>query len=369
MAKTAKKEAASRRITLIGICLGAALLLGALNLIQFKPLLEAELYSRDLRVRFGQTAPLSPEIVFITIDKPTYKDILSEEEIAADPALAEMSTGSWPWRRSVWASVIQRISQAGAKVVGLDLMFPTPKDGDQELLQVMDQEGSRAVLGGTFEEVSNAGRTSVQLTLPAALASVGAPEISKDNPAGRVGFVNLWPEKDGIVRSADYRRQFQDIPAVSLACRMLEKAGYADRIPADGSGILRFAGPPNFNYKAIPVYQLFVPATWDKVFQNGEKLKDKIVLVGPYGNWSKDVIRTPYPNPMPGPEVHLAALGAALSGSFLHLPPGWAPPSLIVAAALLAFLLILATKQPILRLVLLVFISLGYAVLTFFDSG
>ena len=365
MAKTAKKEASTRRLILIGICVGAGLLLGLLNLIQLKPLLEAELYTRDLRVRFGQTAPLSPEIVFITIDKPTYQDILTEEEIAADPALAEMSTGSWPWRRSVWASVIQRISQAGAKVVGLDLMFPTPKDGDQELLQIMDQEGSRAVLGGTFEEVSNAGRTSVQLTLPAALASIGAPEISNENPAGRVGFVNLWPEKDGIVRSADYRRQFQDIPAVSLACRMLEKAGYADRIPATGSGILRFAGPPNFNYKAIPVYQLFVPATWEKVFENGAKLKDKIVLVGPYGNWSKDVIRTPYPNPMPGPEVHLAALGAALSGSFLTLPPFWTTPALIASAALLAFLLILATKQPILRLILLVAIGVGYAVLTF----
>ena len=178
--------------------------------------------------------------------------------------------------------------------------------------------------------------------------------------------MNLWPEKDGIVRSADYQRQFQDIPAVSLACRMLEKAGYADRIPAGGSGILRFAGPPNFNYKAIPIYQLFVPATWEKVFENGAKLKDKIVLVGPYGNWSKDVIRTPYPNPMPGPEVHLAALGAALSGSFLTLPPFWTTPALIASAALLAFLLILATKQPILRLILLVAIGLGYAVLTFF---
>ena len=90
MAKTAKKEASSRRLILIGICAGAVLFFFALNLIQFKPLLEAELYSRDLRVRFGQTAPLSPEIVFITIDKPTYKDILSEEEIAADPTLAEM---------------------------------------------------------------------------------------------------------------------------------------------------------------------------------------------------------------------------------------------------------------------------------------
>ena len=366
MAKTAKTEALHRRLILAAICLGAALFLGLLELIQFKPLLEAELYTRDLRIRFGQPAPLSPEIVFLAIDKATYKDILSEEEIAADPALAEMSTGSWPWRRSVWASVMQRVTDAGAKVVGLDLMFPTPKEGDQELVQFMEQKGDHAVLGGTFEEVSNAGRTSVQMTLPAALASLGVNEISKENPGGRVGFVNLWPEKDGIVRTADYYRQFQNIPAVSLAGRMLEKAGYKDRIPSSGSGLLRFAGPPNFNYKAIPVYQLFVPSTWEKVFQNGEMLKEKIVLVGPYGNWSKDVIRTPYPNPMPGPELHLAALGAALSGNFLHLPPLWINPLLIVGGAGLALLLILSTKQPIARLFLLGALALAYAVLTFF---
>ena len=366
MAKTAKKEAVRRRFILFGICLSAGVFFTILGLIQFKPLLEAELYTRDLRVRFGQTAPVSPEIIFIAIDKATYKDILSEEEVAADPALAEMSTGSWPWRRSVWASVIQRITDAGAKVVGLDLMFPTPKEGDEELLQAVTDKGDRAVLGGTFEEVSNAGRTSVQLTLPAALASLGATEISQENSAGRVGFVNLWPDSDGIVRRADYHRQFQSIPAVSLACRMLEKAGYADRIPASGSGLLRFAGPPNFNYKSIPVYQLFVPSTWEKVFKNGEMLKDKIVLVGPYGNWSKDVIRTPYTTAMPGPEVHLAALGAALSNSFLQMPPLWTQPALILAGALLALLLILATKQPIFRLFLLVLFGLGYAVLTFF---
>ena len=95
-------------------------------------------------------------------------------------------------------------------------------------------------------------------------------------------------------------------------------------------------------------------------------LKDKIVLVGPYGNWSKDVIRTPYTTAMPGPEVHLAALGAALSNSFLQMPPLWTPPALILAGALLALLLILATKQPIFRLFLLVLFGLGYAVLTFF---
>ncbi|MEI7721926.1 MAG: CHASE2 domain-containing protein, partial [Verrucomicrobiota bacterium] len=217
MAKTAKKEAVRRRFILTGICFAVGVFFTLLGLIQFKPLLEAELYTRDLRVRFGQTAPVSSEIVFIAIDKATYKDILSEEEVAADPALAEMSTGSWPWRRSVWGSVIQRITNAGAKVVGLDLMFPTPKDGDEELLQAVTDKGDRAVLGGTFEEVSNAGRTSVQLTLPAVLASSGSTEISQENSAGRVGFVNLWPDSDGIVRRADYHRQFQSIPAVSLA--------------------------------------------------------------------------------------------------------------------------------------------------------
>jgi CHASE2 domain-containing sensor protein len=254
MPKGSQKDAFQRRLILAGICAGSALFLGLLGFIQFKPLIEAELYTRDLRIRFGQPAPISPEIVFIAIDKPTYKDILSDEEIASSPALAEMSTGSWPWRRSVWAQVIQRITDAGAKVVALDLMFPTPKEGDEELTQVMNERGDHAVLGGTFEEVSNAGRTSVQMTLPAAIASQGTKEIAKENPAGRIGYVNLWPDTDGIVRRADYQRQFQDTLAVSLTCRMLEKAGYADRVPANGSALLRFTGPPTFNYKSIALH-------------------------------------------------------------------------------------------------------------------
>ncbi|MCX6934851.1 MAG: adenylate/guanylate cyclase domain-containing protein [Verrucomicrobia bacterium] len=366
MAKPAQKDTFRRYLILTAICLSAGLFFGLLGLIQFKPLIEAELYTCDLRIRFGQPAPISHEIVFIAIDSPTYKDILSEKEIAANPTLAEMSTGSWPWHRSVWASVIQRITDAGAKVVGLDVLFPTAKGGDAELLKIMTARGDHAVLGGTFEEVSNAGRTSVQLTLPAALASFGASEISKENAAGRVGYVNFWPDSDGTVRRADYHRQFQNVTSVSLSYRMLEKAGYGNRIPESGSGLLRFAGPPNFNYKSIPVYQLFVPSTWKTVFQNGEMLKDKIVLVGPYGNWSKDVIRTPYPTAMPGPEVHLAALGAALTGGFLFSPPTWTPPAMLLAAALLALLLICATSHPAFRLILLAALEVGYAVLTFF---
>ncbi|NDD81118.1 MAG: CHASE2 domain-containing protein [Verrucomicrobia bacterium] len=366
MARTAKKDALVRRLILAGICAGTALFFGLLALIQFKPLLEAEYYTRDLRIRFGQTAPISPEIVFLAIDKQSYKDVLMEEEVAAHPALAEMSTGSWPWRRSVWGHVIRRVAEAGAKVVALDLMFPTAKEGDDELLQALDEFGSRAVTGGTFEEVSNLGRTSVQLALPAMLAANGVTEIASDNPNGRVGYVNLWPDEDGIIRRAHYRRVFQDTSAISLTGRMLEKAGLGARIPEGASALMRYAGPPNFNYKAIPIYQLFVPSTWEKVFQNGEMLKDKLVLVGPYGNWSKDVLKTPYPNPMPGPEVHLAALGAALTGSFLQLPPAWTSPALLAAGALLALLLILATSQPVLRLGLLLLAALGYAVLTFF---
>jgi len=366
MARTAKKDAVIRRMILAGICAGTALFFGLLALIQFKPLLEAENYTRDLRVRFGHTAPIAPEIVFLSIDKQSYNDVLMEEEIAAHPALAEMSTGSWPWRRSVWGHVIRRVAEAGAKVVALDLMFPTPKEGDDELLLALDEFGPRTVIGGTFEEVSNLGRTSVQLAIPAMLAANGVSEIASDNANGRVGYVNLWPDSDGIIRQAHYRRVFQDTSAISLSGRMLEKAGLGDRIPFGASGLIRYAGPPNFNYKAIPVYQLFVPSTWEKVFQNGEMLRDKLVMVGPYGNWSKDFLKTPYPNPMPGPEVHLAALGAALSGSFLKLPPLWASPALLVAGAVLALLLILATSQPVLRLALLLLAALGYAVLTFF---
>ncbi|NJK92425.1 MAG: hypothetical protein HC904_11690 [Blastochloris sp.] len=72
-------------------------------------------------------------------------------------------------------------------------------------------------------------------------------------------------------------------------------------------------------------------------------------MVGPAGNWSQDIHTTPYLSPMFGPEVHLHAMAAALSGSFIGEMDSGGHLALIVGAAVLAFLMFAWLPSPLWR--------------------
>ena len=79
-----------------------------------------ELNTIDLRFRTrGKISP-RPEIVLAVIDE---KSIANE--------------GKWPWPRSKIADLIQRLSQAGAKVIAFDIVFSEPDD--KQLVQTIDK--------------------------------------------------------------------------------------------------------------------------------------------------------------------------------------------------------------------------------------
>ena len=105
------------------LCAGTCFVLYALRWV---PLLLQELRVKDLMVS-SERAALHPDprLVFIGIDQPTYADIISPEEAAQNPVLAQL-TNSFPWPRYVWAAAIDLLVSAGAKVVVLDLVFAAP---------------------------------------------------------------------------------------------------------------------------------------------------------------------------------------------------------------------------------------------------
>ena len=79
-------------------------------------------------------------------EKPKEKVLIVEIDSASIETL-----GRWPWHRDVLAILIDRIFQAGAKVVGLDIVFsePDPRVPD-ELRQVLTQKGE-PTLADQFE--------------------------------------------------------------------------------------------------------------------------------------------------------------------------------------------------------------------------
>src|SRR3990172_12220135 len=94
---------------LIGLILTALLCIFSLTKIGF---LEAvELKSYDFRMRLFPPQDINREIAIVAID---------------DESIAKL--GRWPWPRTRIAEVINKISQAGAKVIGLNIIFSEPEE-------------------------------------------------------------------------------------------------------------------------------------------------------------------------------------------------------------------------------------------------
>ena len=56
----------------------------------------------------------------------------------------------WPWPRSVYALILDRLIGAGAKAVVFDLNFPTPSDDDEPFRAALERYADRVVIGSNF---------------------------------------------------------------------------------------------------------------------------------------------------------------------------------------------------------------------------
>ena len=46
---------------------------------------------------------------------------------------------NFPWSRAVWARLIEKLSDAGAKVIVFDLVFASQNDGDDALHHALEK--------------------------------------------------------------------------------------------------------------------------------------------------------------------------------------------------------------------------------------
>jgi adenylate cyclase len=122
--------------------------------------------------------------------------------------------------------------------------------------------------------------------------------------------------------------------------------------------LFRYSGPPG-TYTPIPIYQVFVPAYWQRNLGNGATFRDKLVFVGPAGNWTHDEHLTPF-GAMPGPEIQLNATNALIHQAFLTEWPAWAADLLIAAGVIAAWLLTIFVHKTWLRLATFVLLAAGY---------
>src|ERR1017187_5508654 len=159
------KPTAKRPIAVLAIC--AACTLGFLVLWRrgFVPLQELELFAQDWQTRLGRKTRADERLVLLGIDKPVYSSEFSAEELKAEPLLALLQR-NFPWSRAVWARLIEKLGDAGAKVIVMDLVFATPGKGDDEFKQALEKYKNRVVIGYNINESENNRIHSFELMLP-----------------------------------------------------------------------------------------------------------------------------------------------------------------------------------------------------------
>lgn len=367
-----KRTTDSDRFRLTTILLICAAVTGLVLFLHWKfvPLRQTESVIQDWQTRLGRPTPPDPRLVLIGIDQATYAGEILEEEAENNPVLAALR-GNFPWSRDVWAALIERLAEAGAKVIVLDLVFANSGPGDDAFRETLIKYHDKVVIGAYLDMKDlETGGANTSITVPAEeIIQVGdGRPAALDN---RVGFVNVWQDSDGVLRRARFRvanRQLgnvidaePDVLLESLASRALAKLGERDHIPSELEPLrFRYTAPPDLGFPAHRIGDVVWPSTWEANYQGGEFFKDKLVLIGPTAHIFQDRHRTPFAVPkseMLGPELHLNIINAALHDSFLRELPFAGNAAIIAFFGMLAMIVSTAIHSPLTRVIALVMSS------------
>ncbi|HWC60881.1 MAG TPA: adenylate/guanylate cyclase domain-containing protein [Verrucomicrobiae bacterium] len=373
------KPTTKRALVVLAICVVCTTAFTWLWAKHFVPLQELEFYAQDLQTRFGRTTPKDDRLVLIGIDKPVYASTdFSEEQIQQEPVLRDLQK-NFPWSRAVWARLIQKLGDAGAKVIVFDLVFAAESDGDEQLKQALEKYKDRVVIGYNLSvnKTDRGNFGQLDLPNPSVIDARGTNSPIEDD---RLGYDNVWADFDDVLRRADYRKTAEQVGDLvpsgvvleSLDARALRKFGRADLIPEGFEPrLFRYTSPPGsrLGFVPQPIGDVLSPKVWAKNYENGKFFKDKIVLIGPIAEIFHDIHDTPFADPkrqMPGPEIHLNIINAALHGEFLNEPSLIAQSMTTVMAGVCALILCFLIQQPINRLIVLTLLTAVYWVISFF---
>jgi CHASE2 domain-containing sensor protein len=276
----------------------------------------------DLNARHWRYTP-DDHVVIVAIDSKSLDEI-----------------GRFPWPRSAYAQLIDRLTADGVRGIGMDITMSTPSNdpaNDEQVAAAIRRSG-KVVLPVFAEAVSLGGPLQEALPISSIAQNVAA-----------LGHVDAPKDSDERIRGAYLKAGLGSPywPSLALALLQLghaaphgELPGLHDPIRNDGSPylwmrddyvLLRYAGPiGTFGVVSyVDVLNNRVPVSL---------LKDRWVLVGATAEGLNDILQTP-DSAMPGVEYQANVL-ESLERGMLVTPLGFLQ-QFVLAGAMLAVPLLL----------------------------
>lgn len=207
------------------------------------------LENRALDVAY-QTRPLALPVTNILI-------------VGLDEASFQELRRAWPWPRSWHARLIQRLKEAGAKVIVLDLILAEPSEpAEDAALAAALRTAGNVILAQTIEAVADPRFRRQILVSP-------LPEFAAG--AAGVGLALVTPDADGIVRRFAGTLAGRETLAL-VAARLAQPALTLTPPP---TGLINYVGPSR-SLECVSYYQVLDP---DHPLP-AARIRDRIVLVG-----------------------------------------------------------------------------------------
>ncbi|MDR6817614.1 adenylate cyclase [Neorhizobium sp. 2083] len=173
-----------------------------------------------------------------------------------EPSLAEINV-QWPWPRSLHARLISQLRAAGAKVIGIDIIFSEPSTPaeDEALAAAL---GPDVVLAGDETLVTSDQADQFIRVMPLQMFS---------DRLALTGIASVGLHRDGVLR---------EMPGYDdgFAAMVATAAGVDAELPRPGSLIQVLGGPRT--YPTVSYYQALDPEN----FLPPHIFKDRIVIVG-----------------------------------------------------------------------------------------
>ena len=276
----------------------------------------------DMMVRYRVLVPkVDKDIVIVDINEASLASMAKEY-------------GRWPWPRQVLGEFLQHLEQQRPRAVVFDILFSDPDvynaDSDAYFDAAVSETSNTFFPLLRLDQAADALSRIKPAMIPGvtpipdeaeegATIAVVLPHFQSILKGGRLGFHNIYPDPDGIVREYLSYRDDYGWKVPSLPARVVRDIGRGESAPQ--RVLLNWRGKP-FSYRTVGFGDVFNDMTSKEKKRPQNEFTNKIVLIGSTAPSLFDVKPTPVSRLHPGVEILATAIDNLKRGDYLRYPAG-----------------------------------------------